>query len=114
MEAGDGKRKRPECSLIKPRLCGYLDERKIQPFALDVEGSVLVVSNFTLCADCKENALPLRRQPFLEAERTVRNLLPLFIRNRYSKVATGIFGADMKVSLINDGPVTILLDTKEL
>lgn len=80
----------------------------------DVGGEVLIVSQFTLMASCKKGNRP---SWFRAATHDVAiPLYELFCREMSStighKVATGVFGADMKVTLINDGPVTILLDSK--
>lgn len=79
-----------------------------------VNGEVLVISQFTLHASCKKG----NRPSFIKASRP-EHAIPLYeyfntvVSNRTGKqVQTGVFGADMKVSLINDGPVTILLDSK--
>lgn len=80
----------------------------------DVNGDVLVVSQFTLHASYKKG----NRPSFIKAARP-EQAIPLydyFVKVLSEKtgrpVATGIFGADMKVALVNDGPVTILMDTK--
>jgi D-tyrosyl-tRNA(Tyr) deacylase len=80
----------------------------------EVNGDILVVSQFTLHASYKKG----NRPSFIKATRP-EQAIPLyeyFITNLSGKtgkpVATGIFGADMKVALVNDGPVTILMDTK--
>lgn len=89
---------------------------KLNLSALDCQGSVLVVSNFTLCADCKKGKRPsfTKAAPPKEAEELYEAFCRLLKEAGIQEVKTGSFGADMKVSLINDGPVTILLDTKEL
>jgi D-tyrosyl-tRNA(Tyr) deacylase len=80
----------------------------------DVTGDILVISQFTLHASTKKG----NRPSFIDAARP-EQAIPLyqfFIRQLESltgkPVATGIFGADMQVSLINDGPVTIIMDSK--
>ncbi len=82
----------------------------------DVRGQVLVVSNFTLCADCTHG----RRPSFINAARpdTANPLYEYFcnqlMKNGVEKVEKGVFGADMLVSIENDGPVTLILNSKEL
>lgn len=83
---------------------------------LDVGGGALVVSNFTLCADSRKGRRPSYTDAALprEAEKLYRLFCNELRASGVSRVETGRFGADMKVSLVNDGPVTILLDSKEL
>ena len=79
-----------------------------------VNGDILLVSQFTLIASTKKG----NRPSFIEASRP-ENAIPLYeemtrqLTFKLTKpIQTGIFGADMKVSLINDGPVTIIIDSK--
>lgn len=79
----------------------------------DVNGELLIVSQFTLYANCKEG----NRPSFVEAAKP-NIAIPLYeyfvseCRKIIPVVETGIFGADMKVDLLNDGPVTIIMDSK--
>ncbi|MBQ2444285.1 MAG: D-tyrosyl-tRNA(Tyr) deacylase [Clostridia bacterium] len=83
---------------------------------LDVGGEALVISNFTLCGDCKKG----RRPYFGEAARPeyAQPLYESFCveleKCGVKKTEKGEFGADMKVELLNDGPVTIIINSKEL
>ena len=81
----------------------------------DVGGKVVVVSNFTLYADCSHG----RRPSFIGAARpeVSEPLYEFFcekLREKGVEVQTGEFGADMKVSLLNDGPVTLVIDSEDL
>lgn len=81
---------------------------------LDTGGSILSISQFTLYANAKEG----RRPSFVEAlnPTDASNLYDIFNNKLKNMIhtETGIFGADMKVEIYNDGPVTIMLDSKEL
>lgn len=81
----------------------------------DIHGSILSISQFTLYADCKKG----RRPSFTKAGKPEFSSMMYdkfndLLRSYDVEVKTGIFGADMKVALLNDGPVTIILDSKEL
>ena len=81
----------------------------------DVDGEILSVSQFTLYADVRKG----RRPSFVSALRP-EFASPLYdyfnklLIEKHKKVQTGVFGADMKVESINDGPFTLLLDSKEI
>ncbi|MEM7010332.1 MAG: D-aminoacyl-tRNA deacylase [Verrucomicrobiota bacterium] len=90
------------------------DDGKINCSALDIGGDALVISQFTLHASTKKG----NRPSFIKAARP-ENAIPLYdaflkaIEREFGKApSSGEFGADMKVSLINDGPVTIWIDSR--
>lgn len=88
-------------------------EEKMNWCVQDVGGYVVVVSNFTLYASTKKGNRPsfVRSAPPDKA----RSLYQKFVtelKGKFAQVYEGIFGADMKVEFVNDGPVTILIDTK--
>jgi len=106
--------------------CGYLarkitelrifedEEGKMNRSLLDVGGQMLIISQFTLYGDCRKG----RRPSFVGAARpeTAIPLYEEFIKTvealGVKEVQTGKFGADMKVEILNDGPVTLIIDTK--
>lgn len=79
---------------------------------VDVSGGVLLVSQFTLSADTRKGLRPSfsTALPPAEAE-TLYHYTLAELQRRHGPVAAGVFGADMQVSLVNDGPVTFLLET---
>ncbi|MEW8956673.1 D-aminoacyl-tRNA deacylase [Clostridium sp.] len=93
----------------------FTDENdKMNLSLLDVKGELLVVSQFTLYGDCRRG----RRPSFIEAlgGDEAERLYEIFLekcRESGLKVEKGIFGADMQVSIENDGPVTLLLESKK-
>ena len=108
-----------ECDYLADKIAGLRifkdDTGKMNRSLLDIQGEMLIVSQFTLCADCRKG----RRPSFIRAAKP-ETAIPLY--NRFIaqiqaggiRTATGEFGADMLVSIENDGPVTIPLDTEEI
>ena len=87
---------------------------KMNKSLMDIGGEILVISQFTLYGDCRKG----RRPNFMaalggEEAKKLYDQFVLMIKECGIKVETGIFGADMKVDIQNDGPVTILLDSKK-
>ncbi len=94
---------------IFEREAGKFDES-----LLDIQGELLVVSQFTLYGDCSRG----RRPSFSDAmdAKGARGLFEVFVakaKEKVRKVETGIFQANMDVSLINEGPVTLIVDSKQ-
>ncbi|UZO82485.1 D-aminoacyl-tRNA deacylase [Aquimarina sp. ERC-38] len=89
-------------------------EGKMNKNIKDVEGDVIIVSQFTLFASTKKGNRPsyLNAAKPNIAKDIYLNFIEVFKSMLRKDVGTGIFGADMKVSLINDGPVTIIIDTE--
>jgi D-tyrosyl-tRNA(Tyr) deacylase len=89
------------------------EEGKINLSVQDIQGEILCISQFTLIADYKKG----NRPSFIRAAKPSL-AIPIFeyfkrkIATTSLKIESGIFGADMKVSLLNDGPVTIVMDSK--
>ncbi len=90
------------------------EDGKMNLSLIDKKGEILLVSQFTLCGDCKRG----RRPSWVKAAE------PVFANAMYEKfaaeivlrgvkTATGVFQADMKVDICNDGPVTLMIDSKE-
>lgn len=112
IKKGDTKE---QADYLVKRLCNlriFTDENDKMNLSLkDVNGKLLIVSQFTLYGDCTQG----NRPSFIEAERP-EQAIPLYeyfceqCKLNNIEVQKGIFGADMKVELLNDGPVTILLE----
>lgn len=114
VEEGDGDADFRYIADKAPNLRVFEDEQgKMNRSLLDVGGEVLAVSQFTLLGDARGG----RRPSFITAARpeTADPMYERLVadwRARGIRVETGVFGAHMKVSLVNDGPVTILLDSR--
>ena len=114
VEEGDGDADFRYIAEKVPNLRVFVDEQgKLNRSLLDVGGELLAVSQFTLLGDARGG----RRPSFITAARpeTADPMYERLVadwRARGIRVETGVFGAHMKVSLVNDGPVTILLDSR--
>lgn len=92
----------------------FADEKdKMNYSVIDIRGEILIVSQFTLCADCLSGRRPsfTDAAPPEKAEPLIR-LVANKIRESGIPVKLGVFGAKMEVSLINDGPVTFVLNSR--
>ena len=117
VENGDTEKDAEKLSAKISGLRIFTDENDKMNLSLqDIDGEILAVSTFTLSADCRKG----RRPNFINAEKPERaNVLyeyfcECMLKNGIKKVERGVFGADMKVSLVNDGPVTIIIDSRDL
>jgi D-tyrosyl-tRNA(Tyr) deacylase len=87
---------------------------KMNKSLADIDGEMLIISQFTLYGDCRKG-----RRPGFSSAASPEIAEPLYrrfieeVKNRQIKVATGIFQASMEVELVNDGPVTLLLDSEK-
>jgi D-tyrosyl-tRNA(Tyr) deacylase len=107
-----------DANLIADKIAGLRifpdDDGKMNRSVIDIHGGILLVSQFTLLGDCRTG----RRPSFITAARpeTACNLYEAVaaeLRSRNLNVATGRFQEHMDVALVNDGPVTLLLDTRK-
>lgn len=100
---------------IAKKMCGLRifadDEGKTNLSLKDVDGELLVISQFTLYADCRKGNRPnfLHAAPPQQAEEQYETFVAA-CRKYVPKVETGIFGAHMEVDLLNDGPFTVILE----
>ena len=87
------------------------DQGKMNRSCLDVRGEILVVSQFTLAGDCSRGRRPGfdNAAPPEEAERLYAKFIEKLVESKL-KIQEGQFGADMQVELVNDGPVTFILE----
>ncbi len=112
IEKGD---KKDEADFLSKKICHlriFEDENgKMNKSLLDIKGQMLVVSQFTLCADTSRG-----NRPGFEYAADPKDAEPIYeyfsnkLRENGSEVQNGVFGADMKVELLNDGPVTLMLE----
>jgi len=116
VETGDTQR---DADYLAEKCCGlriFEDENDRMNLSLaEVGGEILAVSNFTLCADCRKG----KRPSFINAMRPneANELYEYFVRacrDRGLQVGTGVFRTHMKIELVNNGPVTIVMDTREM
>ena len=116
--AGEGDTE-DECRRLADKMLGLRifpdSDDKINLSLGDVGGGLLIVPQFTLYADCRKG----RRPNFTQAAKPdeANRLYEYFVaycREKYGQAETGVFGADMKVSLLNDGPFTVILDSTEI
>lgn len=90
------------------------DNKILNKSAMDLGAEILIISQFTLCASTKKGNRPsfLRAAPPEISKPLYQEFINKVRMESGLKVETGVFGADMEVSLVNDGPVTLILDTK--
>ena len=111
---GDGEAQAELLAAKIAKLRVFEDENcKMNKSILDIGGEILVISQFTLCADIKKGNRPSFTDSAApdEANRLYEYFCSKLLENGVSKVETGVFAADMAVEISNDGPVTIIMDT---
>lgn len=115
VEQGDGADDARYLAEKSAQLRIFEDEAgKMNLSLADVGGQALVVSQFTLLADCRKGRRPgFSRAALPELADALYQQFVALLRERGLTVATGIFQAEMQVHLVNDGPVTLLLDSRK-
>lgn len=90
------------------------ENKKMNLHLLDTQKEILIISQFTLYADCSKGRRPsfIQSAPIDLAKKIYTNFIQEF-KNKYTKVKTGIFQANMDIHLINQGPMTFIIDSKE-
>ena len=96
--------------IVKLRI--FADENdKMNKSLIDINGEMLIVSQFTLCGNCKKGTRPsFDKSAPPEIANELYEYFVTQIKNSQTPCQTGIFGADMQVSLVNDGPVTFMVE----
>ncbi len=92
------------------------DDGKMNLSLLDIGGELLVISQFTLYGDCRKGRRPgfSRGGSIEDAQKLYNEFVRMVRETPVKKIATGEFQADMRVSINNDGPVTLLLDSEKM
>ncbi len=109
-----------EAEILSSKICNLRifedPSNKLNLSIMNTNGSILLVSNFTLLSNCRKGNRPSFSKALnpKEAKLLYEEFYNLLESKLNGKVKKGVFGADMKVKLLNDGPVTIILDSKEL
>lgn len=114
---GDGREQAAFLAKKVSELRVFSDENdKMNLSVQDINGEMLIVSNFTLAADCKKGRRPsyAKSAPPEIAKELYDYFVECVKEQGLKNVQTGEFGANMEVALVNDGPITIMIDTEEI